>query len=234
VVNFSQVSYFTGQRLPLGQLSELVRDSQALLVVDATHAAGVVPVEAGYADVLVSSCYKWLLGAHGVGIFYWNRERLPDLEPPFLGWHTGVTIPDWQEPTRYRLRPDANRFVPGNPNFIGLYILENALDQLLRLGITAIEQHALHLSGRVWEGLQQGGWEVMTPREPAQRAGNVCFMAPNIEAITGGLAERGVLVWGSYGGVGRVRVSTHLYNDEADVARFLSALEEIAPNSGKD
>jgi len=234
VVNFSQVSYFTGQRLSLDKLSELVRASQALLVVDATHAAGVVPVEAGYADVLVSSCYKWLLGAHGVGIFYWNRERLPDLAPPFLGWHTGVTIPDWQAPTTYQLRPDANRFVPGNPNFIGVYILENALDQILQLGVTAIEQHALHLSGRVWEGLRQGGWEVMTPRDPAQRAGNVCFMAPNIEAITGGLAERGVLVWGSYGGVGRVRVSTHLYNDEEDVARFLAALGEIAANSGKD
>jgi selenocysteine lyase/cysteine desulfurase len=147
----------------------MVRANKALLVVDATHAAGVVPVQAGYADALVSSCYKWLLGIHGVGIFYWNRERLPDLEPPFLGWHTGPTIPDWKESTAYTLRPDANRFVPGNPNFMGLYILENALDLIECIGIAAIEAHALRLSGRVWEGLQQGGWELMTSGDPATR-----------------------------------------------------------------
>jgi selenocysteine lyase/cysteine desulfurase len=228
VVDVSHVSYFTGQRLPLDRLSEIVRASNALLIVDATHAAGAVPVQASYADILVSSCYKWLLGVHGTAIFYWNRERLPDLEPPFLGWHTGVTIPDWQAPTRYTLRPNADRFVPGNPSFISLYVLENALDQLLKVGMPAIEAHVLNLSGQVWAGLDQAGWQVMTPREPAQRAGNICFLAPNVGAVTTGLAERGVLVWGSYGGVGgRIRVSTHLYNTEADVERLLVALNDV-------
>jgi selenocysteine lyase/cysteine desulfurase len=227
VVNVSHVSYFTGQRLPLAQISEMVRATEALLVVDATHAAGVVPVQAGYADILVSSCYKWLLGVHGTAIFYWNRERLPELEPPFLGWHTGVTIPDWQEPTHYAPKPDADRFVPGNPSFISLYILENALDQIQRIGIPAIEKYILELSGRVREGVQQGGWELMTPCEPERRAGNICFMAPDIEAVRLGRAARGIRVGVSYAGVGRVRVSTHLYNTMEDVERFLTALQEI-------
>lgn len=227
VVNVSYVSYFTGQRLPLEALSEMVRARQALLVVDATHAAGAVPVQASYADILVSSCYKWLLGVHGAAIFYWNQERLPNLEPPFLGWHTSASLPDWQEPVHYTLKPDADRFVPGNPGFISLYILENALDRLLSIGLPAIEKHVLALSGRVWAGLRQEGWELMTPGEPDQRAGNICFTAPNIEAITHGLAERGVLVWGSGGEAGRVRVSTHLYNTEEDVEQFLTALQAV-------
>lgn len=230
VVDISHVSYFTGQRLPLAQLSELVRARGALLVVDATHAAGAVPVQAGYADILVSSCYKWLLGVHGTAIFYWNQARLPDLEPPFLGWHSGLTVPDPQAPTDYSLKPGADRFVPDNPSFISLYILENALDQLLKIGISTIEAHVLALSGRVWEGLQQQGWELLTPHEPERRAGNVCFTAPNLEAITHSLAERGILVWGSYGRVGRIRVSTHLYNTEEDVERFLAAMREIKCN----
>jgi selenocysteine lyase/cysteine desulfurase len=229
VVAVSLVSYFTGQRLDLVALSALVRASSALLLVDATHAAGAVTVPASYADVLVSSCYKWLLGVHGVGLFYWNRQRLPDLPPPFLGWHSGLTIPDWQAPTTFILRPDADRFVAANPNYLGVYVLDNALDYLLQIGSAAIEAHALQLSGLVWAGLTEQGWAVMTPQPAVQRAGNICFTTPDTQGLTRSLAEQGVLVWGSYGGVGsRVRVSTHLYNDEADVERLLAALGAYA------
>ncbi len=231
VVAISQVSYFTGQRLPLEDLSKIVRASNALLLVDATHAAGVVPVQANQADILVTSCYKWLLGVHGTAIFYWNRERLPDLKPPFLGWHTATTTPDWRTPTTYTLRPDADRFVPGNPSFISLYVLENALDYILKIGLPDIERYVLNLGSQLWEGIQQSGREVMTPKAPQQRAGNICFIAADIEAITTGLAQAGVLIWGGYAGVGRIRVSTHLYNSEADVAQFLTALRDL-PLSG--
>lgn len=227
VVAVSHVSYFTGQRLSLAKLAEMVHTTNALLLIDATHSAGVLPVQANHADILVSSCYKWLLGVHGTAIFYWNRERLPHLEPPFLGWNTGVVLPDWQAPTSLELRPDADRFVPGNPSFISLYILENALDHILDVGVPAIQKHVLRLSGKVWDGLRADGWELMTPGEPDGRAGNVCFITPDIDGITSGLAAKDVRIWGGYGGVGRIRVSTHLYNDDEDIARFFSALRSL-------
>jgi len=226
LVVISSVSYFTGQRLSVKELSRRVRKTNALLCIDATHAAGVVPVEASEADIVVASCYKWLLATHGVAIFYWNRNRLADLEPPFLGWHSGISIPDWQQPTALTLRSGADRFEMGNLGFISIYILDNALTHLLNIGIPAIEQHVLELSGRVWEGLQRFGMELMTPRNPAERAGNICFMTPHIDKMTQWLAERGFIVWGGYAGVGRVRVSTHLYNSSDEVARFLEALED--------
>jgi selenocysteine lyase/cysteine desulfurase len=210
----------------------MVHSNNALLSLDSTHAAGVVPVQASYADILVSSCYKWLLGTHGAAIFYLNRKRLPDLEPPFLGWHSGISIPDWQTPTEFALRSGADRFEPGNLGFISIYILDNALEHLLRIGISAIESHVLELSGQVWEGLHELGFEMMTPREPDRRAGNICFMTPHIDAIVAWLAERKILVWGAYAGVGRVRVSTHLYNSAQDVERLLNALADL-PDSLK-
>ncbi|MEM7125462.1 MAG: aminotransferase class V-fold PLP-dependent enzyme [Chloroflexota bacterium] len=229
VVAMSYVSYFTGQRQDLPALSKLVRQSNAIFLLDATHAAGVVPVEAHYADIMVSSCYKFLLGVHGTGIFYWNRERLPDLKPPFLGWNTGQSIPSWDAPTDYVLKANADRFQPGNPSFLSIYVLENALDHFLDIGLTQVEEHVLTLSGEVWGGLTDAGWSVMTPQHGLQRAGNICFEAPNIDDITKQMAQKGVLIWGSYGGVTRVRVSTHLFNDSQDVQRFLSGLAELVP-----
>ena len=230
VVAVSDVSYFTGQRLPLKELSEMVHSHNALLSLDSTHAAGVVPVQASYADILVSSCYKWLLGTHGVAIFYWNRERLPDLEPPFLGWHSGESIPDWHAPTQFALRSGADRFEAGNLGFISIYILDNALEHILRIGIPAIESHVLYLSGLVWEGLHGLDFELMTPRDADQRAGNICFMTAHISEIIAWLNERKILVWGAYAGVGRVRVSTHLYNSARDVGRLLNTLEDLPPS----
>ncbi len=227
VVAISSVSYFTGQRISIRRLSELLEGTRALLVVDATHAAGAVPVEASYADVVVASCYKWLLSTHGVAVLYWNQKRLSGFEPPFLGWHSGTSLPDWRNPTEVTLRPGAAMFEMGNIGFVGVYLLENALDRILEIGIPKIEDHVLALSGRLWEGLHGLGFEMMTPRAASERAGNVCFMAENIGEITESLAARGILVWGGYGGVGRIRVSTHVYNSSDDVERLLEELRVL-------
>ena len=224
VVAVSHVSFLTGQRLCLEELAEVVRPSNALLSVDATHATGVVEVQANHADVLVSSCYKWLLGVHGLAIFYCNQARQPDLKPPFLGWHTGTSFGNWQDPTHYSTRPEAARFEPGNPSFIGIYVLDNALDHLLEIGMSSIEAYITSLADRVWNGLQAVGLELTTPQDGSQRAGNVCFFTPNSEAVAESLQRKGLLVWP---GSERVRVSTHLYNTVEDVDRLLVALKKM-------
>jgi len=225
VVTISHVSMFTGQRIDLESLSGLVRSSNALLLLDATHAAGVVPVDASLADIMVSSCYKWLLGVHGAAVYYVNRERLPNFCPPFLGWNSPAEHGGWEKPTEFTLQPSAHQFQPGNAGFISIYILNNALDHILKTEIKSIEQHALTLSGMIYESVESLGFELMTPFEDSQRAGNVCFMAENIEGIRQVLERQQVLIWGAYAGFGRLRISTHLYNDSTDVERCIAALQ---------
>jgi len=224
VVSISHVSMFTGQRIDLEALSRLVRSSNALLLLDATHAAGVVSVDASLADIMVSSCYKWLLGVHGAAVFYVNRERLPDFDPPFLGWNSPAQHGGWERPTEFTPQPSVHQFQPGNAGFISVYILNNAIDHILNIGINAIEQHALTLSGMIYESVKSLGFELMTPSENLQRAGNVCFMAENLVGIRQQLEQQQVLIWGAYAGFGRLRISTHLYNDSTDVERCITAL----------
>lgn len=226
VVAISHVSMYTGQRLDLEALSNLVRSSNALLLLDATHAAGVVPVDARLADIMVSSCYKWLLGVHGAAVFFVNRERLPDFAPPFVGWQSPASHGGWQQPTQFELQPTAHRFQPGNFGFISVYVLNNALDHLLQIGIENIERHALALSGQLYEAVDALGFELMTPAAPQQRAGNICFLANDLESIIKQLDRRQVLIWGAYAGFDRLRISTHLYNDSDDVERCIEALQQ--------
>ena len=228
VVAISHVSMFTGQRMSLQSLSALVRSSNALLLMDATHAAGVVPVDASLADIMVSSCYKWMLGVHGAAVFYVNRETLPDFKPPFLGWNSPSQHGGWESPLDFQLQPTAHQFQPGNASFISLYVLDNALDHLLDIGIEKIEAHALSLSGVILEAVTSLGFEMMTPKDDIHRAGNVCFMTENLEPIKDELERQQVLIWGAYAGFGRLRISTHLYNDSRDVESCISALRHAA------
>lgn len=228
IVLMSHVSMFTGQRISLPQLSALVRGSNAKLVLDATHSAGVVPVDASLADVVVSSCYKWLLGVHGTALFYWNKETFPELKVPFLGWNSVASSGGWQQPTDITLHQDALRFIPGNPSFISIYILDNALRTVLATGIENIQNHALRLTDKLWQGINRmNRWELMTPEEADKRAGNVCITTNRVDEVASALKERKILVWGTYASDERLRISCHLYNDVSDIEQCLQALDEI-------
>jgi selenocysteine lyase/cysteine desulfurase len=229
VIAASHVSYLTGARHDLARLRELCDRVRARLVVDASHALGVVPVDGTLCDVVVSCCYKWLLGIHGVGVFYVNGRRWPELTPPWVGWHAIERQEDWRRRTDYRLKATAERFEAGNPTFISAYVLANAVETLSRLAPAAVEDHVLRLGAALRGGLVKLGLLVLTPDPPADRAGNIVFAAPDAEAIEAELREAGVLVWA---GDGRVRVSVHAYNDEADVERALATLARLAGAGG--
>ena len=224
LVLVSQVSYLTGQRLDLARCAEIAQGVGARLAVDATHAAGVVPVPGALCDFVVSSCYKWLLATHGVGLFAYSARRVGDLIPATVGWHSVGHRGGLDDPLAMPWRPDASRLEAGNPSLLGLAVLDNALERLARLAPDAVERHAHALGAALIEGLKARGWPVITPEAPEERAGNVCFLADDAAGLAAALATRRVLVWG---GEGRIRVSPHVHCDPDDVERFFLALDQV-------
>ena len=220
----SHVGYLTGARHDLGRLRGLADRVGARLVVDASHALGVVPVDGRLCDVVVACCYKWLLAVHGVGVFYVNSRRWPGLAAPWVGWHSTHREDDWRRRTEYRMREGGSRFEAGNPPFLPVYILDSALRILDDLDPRAVEAHVLALGGTLRAGLVKLGLGVLTPEAPEERAGNIVFATDRWVNVERALREAGVLVWA---GDGRVRLSVHAYNDDADVARALAALGEL-------
>ena len=155
---------------------------------------------------------------------YWNRARQPEWRPRAGGWHSAEPRPPLERGAGFVSLDTGMAFEPGNPSFVGLYVLDNALDYLLALGDGAVERHALALSGEVRQRLAALTLPLMTPEAPERRAGNVCFETPEAPRLREALEAEGVLVSGEDG---RVRLSTHLYNDLADVERAVAALERL-------
>ena len=199
--------------------------SGARLVVDASHALGVVPVDGTLCDVVVACCYKWVLAVHGVGVFYVNSRRWPELAAPWVGWHSTASRGRLAAPhrttgsgrTARASRRGTRRSCRSTSWRARLRVLD-ALDP------RAVEAHVLALGGTLRAGLVKLGLPVLTPEAPEERAGNIVFATDRCMEVERALRDNGVLVWA---GDGRIRLSVHAYNDEADVARALAVLEDL-------
>lgn len=213
----SQVTSLTGQRIDTAALSAGL-DARSMLIVDASHALGVVAVDGRVADITVSSAYKYLCATQ-MGILAWNRVRRPDFEPMAVGWCSGTDAPDQRA---YRPHPDGRRAQAGNSNHLDVYLLRASLDYLAGFGIPAISAHVEALAGRLHVKLSALGLELVTPEPAGERAGNVAFAHPDDAGLVARAAAAGIHLWD---GSGRVRCSVHLFNDDADVDRLLTWLE---------
>jgi cysteine desulfurase/selenocysteine lyase len=222
LVSVSQVSYKSGTQLPyLAELGAEAHRTGALFAVDATQALGRVPVGVENVDFLVASSYKWLFTPHGLGITYCSPELLDRLTPATAGWYgvANIFTPDRFE--RFEFKEGAARFAAGMPNFSSIYALRSSLRYLLEIGVEHLDTSLAPLIQKMRAGLVDLGLELLTPEEQAYHSGIIAFLHPAATEIGSVLAAQDVIVWANDG---RVRSAIHLYNDEAEVDCYISAV----------
>lgn len=234
VVLVDHVYWTTGCLEDLRWVARVAHEHGAIVVTDAFHSVGVLPVDVRRlgVDALLAGSYKWLMGPHGAAFVYVRRELLEDLDPSLAGWmgiEDGVLDrmargePVFRRPidtSNYRPAPDARRLEWGTlplPSFVG------ALESLkLLVDYNApgrYHSHTAWLVERLYSGLEELGYEVITPRERA--AGIVVFRHEDPYAVAEKLEGRGIKVSPR---PGRVRVSPHFYNTADEIDRLLEAL----------
>lgn len=226
VLAVSQVSFYTGQHLDVEQLAGGLKNHDTLFALDATHASGVMQVPAQLTDLCVSSAYKWMLGTHGVAATYLSERAEALTTQTAFGWRN---LEVWKQPSaeleaEVDVAPMPKRLEAGNSATVVILFLNAALELLLEIGADRTQAHARDLSEQVSAGLTRLGRTVISPSERHRRSGNTCFLAEDFVGLREQLEKRNVLVWSD---VGRVRVSTHLYNSSQDVELLMDALAEI-------
>jgi kynureninase len=232
-LSVTHVSPKTGFRHDLAALAELAHAHGAYLIVDAAQSAGALDMDVRRlgVDFLTTCAMKWLLGAPGVGFLFVAREHVERLEPPQVGYASVARQPGARPTDPLTFRAGARRHEPGMPSLAGVAASRAGLDLLLAVGMAAVEQHVLALSGRCIDGLRSRDIRVLTHTDAALRAGVVAVPVVDGERIVAFLRQREVDVWTDPSAT-LLRIDPHLFNDDGDLTRFLGAIDEYRQEYG--
>ena len=225
LVNTSLVSYHDGTRIDVDEISEVVRSrSQAMLSVDITQGLGRIPMNLKQADLIISSTHKWLLASHGGGLIGVSPERADEWNVPAGGW---FNIENAFDETRFDSiihKKAADSFMVGMPNYPAIYAINAAFDYIMSVGVENIDNHCKSLVSRTRSALTELPIELLGAKNPRLESGIMAFRHRNIEGIHRDLLAQDIHTMLH---LGRVRVSIHGYNDEADMTRFLEVLTSV-------
>lgn len=203
----STVQSAGGAVLDLVALRAAADATGARVLLDATQAAGWLPIDAAEWDVVVAGAYKWLLSPRGTAFTTVARGALPVVAPTSPGWYAGEDVPSSYYGGPARLAAGARRLdvSPAWPSWAGT---APALQLLLDVGVEAVHRHDVGLANRFRGRLG------LPPSDSA---------VVSLDADVDRLRAAGVRCAGRDG---RARLAFHLYNDEDDVdlaARALGA-----------
>ncbi|MEO6627426.1 MAG: SufS family cysteine desulfurase [Aquihabitans sp.] len=238
VLALTAMSNVTGTLTPVRELTAAAHAAGAIVVLDACqyvpHLATDV-VDLGV-DFAAFSGHK-MLGPTGVGVL-WGRENLLEATPPFLGG--GGMILD--------VRLDGftpadlpAKFEAGTPPIAEVIGLHAAVDYLDDLGMDAVREHEVTLTGHAMRTLTERFGERLTihgPSEPAARGGVLSMALEGVHPhdLSQVLDQHAVCVRPGHHcakplmrvlGVGATaRASFYVYNDTDDVDALAEAIAE--------
>lgn len=219
VVSVSHITTTTGTLMPIREIGELAHAHGALMVVDGAQALGSVPVDvkALGCDAYASCGHKWLSGPPGTGVLYIAKKARQQIDPMFL--QDGEAA--YSESTGVR-------------NMLGILGLGSSVDYMSALGYDEIWKHNMALREMAYEGLLKiKTAQMMSPASGQTASPLVAVSLPEgreNHAFAKTLREKykiQVKVLPNDSVVPRgIRVSPHIFNDEEDVQRFLTAMRK--------
>lgn len=225
LVCVSTVNYVTGFRCPIEEAGAELQRRGVLVYVDGTQSVGALRFDcaAWMPDLLAVNCYKWMLTPNGAAFAVVHPALRQRLEPMAVGWRSHF---DWRnvdnlhhgEPS---FKESAEKYEGGMLPSSLLYALEAVVDLMLEAGPERIEARVLELAQDAEAVLERHGGVVLYRGSGIISARFAEWDAP---ALARALFQQGVHVSARHG---LLRVSTHFYNDRADLERLSAGLEPV-------
>jgi selenocysteine lyase/cysteine desulfurase len=206
-VAFSAVQSATGEVADIESIARSAEHHGALTVMDATQAAGWLPLDASRVDFMSCAAYKWLMSPRGSAFLTVAPDRLEMLPALAAGWYAGEDPHSAYYGPPLRLARTARR-LDVSPAWFSWVGTEPALRLINRIGVPAIHDHDVSLANRFRTGLG------LPPADSA-------IVSVDVGDVAEALARAGVLASVR---AGRLRTAWHIYNTAADVDAALAAI----------
>ena len=236
LVEVSSVSMYNGFRHDLKAVCDLAHANGAYAYADIIHSAGAEPfdVKASGVDFAACSSFKWLMGDFGIGFLYAKEELLDRIRRPVFGYYQAPNLEQFFPPNlpdgEYTAvtygfeKSAAGVFESGTLTgsvAVNVAMLRASLNYIKGLGVANIRAHRQPLLRKLQQEVPRLGFTAVTPMDST--APMVTFAKANVGQSDLARRLQAARV--------NVRMSTHwmrlspsVYNDMADVDRFLSVL----------
>jgi selenocysteine lyase/cysteine desulfurase len=215
----SHVQFSNGCRQDLDAFGRIKGSRR--LVVCGSQSVGAFPVDVRRSriDALATAGHKWLCAGFGAGFCYIAKDLLEQRPPRAIGW-LSAEDPFAFDNRHCRVLPSNARTEVGCPPFGQIFALGAAVEYLSGIGVDTIAERVLALNMYLTSRLGQESLEVLSPGGE-HRSGETLVRLPDPPRVRAFLLERGIHVTQKPEGI---RISTHFYNNEADVDACVEAL----------
>jgi cysteine desulfurase/selenocysteine lyase len=237
VVAFVHQSNLLGTVNDVATVAARAREVGAVTVLDGSQSVPHLPVDVSSlgVDAMAFTGHK-MCGPTGIGVL-WARLELLETLPPFLG---GGEMIDEVTMERSTYAAPPHKYEAGTPPITQAVGLGAAVDYLTDLGMDAIHEHEVALTGYLLDGLSSvPGLRIIGPPTNEARGGAVSFVLDGIHPHDVGqlLDESGVAVRVGhhcarpaclrFGIPATSRASLHLYSDTSDVDALITGLDKV-------
>jgi selenocysteine lyase/cysteine desulfurase len=225
LASISSIHWSDGGMLDMQRIRDALRKQGAALLVDATHGVGVIATDVKTLDpdFLIFPTYKWVLGPYGRAFVYVakrHQDGVPLEQTAFGRRNVKAENPVYFADTRYL--PDARRYDMGErDHFISMEMAAIGMEMMAGWGADAVVERLFALTRKIADGLANSKVRVPDERFRAPHILSLAFPGGMPPDLVPALAHQQIYVAPR---LGRMRISPHVYNDEADVGRLLEAL----------
>ncbi len=226
LVSTSHVLFRSAFIMPARAITEKAHRVGAQVLFNGYHSVGVIPVDVGGWDVdyYIGGVLKWLCGGPGGVFMYVRPDLLPSLNPKVTGWFASKS-PFAFDVEGLDLREDAYRLMNGTPGIASLHAIQPGVDIIAEVGVAAIREKSMRQTALIIELADELGYEVVSPRNPAQRAGTVTVNPPHAFEVSNALLARDIKI--DYRPKAGIRIAPHFYNTDDEIRSAMLAIGEI-------
>lgn len=225
LASISSVHWSDGGLIDIEKVAAALRKQGALFLIDATQSVGVLPldVKALDPDFVIFPTYKWLLGPYGRAFLY-VAKRHQDGTPleQTSGGRRNVRAENMVYFTDLSYVGDASRFDMGErDHFISLEMAAIGMEMVAEWGAADVAGRLAMLTDRIADGVRELGVQMPVRHLRAPHILSLGFTGGMPAGLIESLAGDNIYVAQR---LGRMRVSPHIFNDEADADGFVAAL----------
>ncbi|MCF8277167.1 MAG: aminotransferase class V-fold PLP-dependent enzyme [Flavobacteriales bacterium] len=222
IVHLTHVINWTGQIMPVKEITEMAQSMGCEVVVDAAHSLAHIPLsfkDIG-CDYMATSLHKWLGAPFGTGAMVIKKDKVENVWPLLSAW----------EPKS----ADIRKFeLLGTRSYPAEMAVLDAIKFHHQVGVEKVSERLQFLK-TYWaekvEGLKNVKFHTSLKPEFSRAMATVSISGMSSEQIADSLFESDGLHVGEikWNGLDAVRISPHIYTSLDELDRLVSSLQKLA------